>query len=88
MEQPTYSVKEIIELQFRALGKDIQEIKETLKEQSNQSDKQFARLDKEVADLKAQVSQLQSDNAKYKTIWGIGATIGASLVAFFLNKIF
>lgn len=88
MDQPTYTIKEIIEIQFGALRKDIQAIQDMLKEQTNQTDKQFARLDKEVSDLKEQVFQLQSDNARYKAVWGIGATVGASLVAFFLNKIF
>lgn len=88
MDQPTYTIKEIIEIQFGALRKDIQAIQDMLKEQTNQTDKQYARLDKEVSDLKEQVSQLQSDNARYKAVWGIGATVGASLVAFFLNKIF
>lgn len=88
MDQPTYTIKEIIEIQFGALRKDIQAIQEMLKEQTSQTDKQFARLDKEIFDLKNQVSELQKDNARYKAIWGIGATIGASLVAFLLNKIF
>lgn len=88
MNEPTYTVKEIIELQFKTLGKDIQEIKETLKEQTTQAEKQFARLDKEVGELRSEVQELKEENARYKVIWGIGATIGASLVAIVSNRIF
>lgn len=75
-------------MQFSNLRKDILAIQEMLKEQTSQTDKQFARLDLEVASLKKEVAELKEENARYKVIWGIGATLGASLVAFVLNKIF
>lgn len=86
--EPTYSIKEIMELQFKGMDHKLDTIVSTLKEQTAQTDKQFLRLDKEIADLKVQVAELRETNARYKTIWGIGATLGASVVAYTLNKIF
>lgn len=76
-----YSVKEIIELQFRNLSKEMAEIKEMLREQNTQFEKRFTAIEKDI-------DELRLDNARYKLIWGIGATVGASVVAFFLNRIF
>lgn len=79
MTEPTYTVKEIIELQFRALGKDIQEIKNTLQKQNENTEARFNRIEQEIDELRV-------ESARYKTIWGIGATLGASFVAFVLNR--
>jgi len=81
MSDPGYTIKEILDLQFRNLGKDISEIKNTLKEQTHNTDKRFSEIEVEIASLK-------EDNAKYKTLWGIGATVGASLVAIITGRIF
>ena len=86
--EPTYSIKEIMELQFKGIDHKLDSIVHALKDQNDQSDKQFARLDKEIAGLKAEIELLKDANARYKVIWGIGATMGASLVAFALNKVF
>jgi len=81
MTEPTYSVKEIIELQFRNLSKEMTEIKNLLKDQNVQFEKRFAQIEKDIDDLRI-------DNARYKMIIGIGATIGASAITFVLNKLF
>ena len=81
MTEPTYSVKEIIELQFRNLSKEMTEIKNLLKDQNIQFEKRFAQIEKDIDDLRI-------DNARYKMIVGIGATIGASAITFLLNKLF
>lgn len=81
MTDPTYTVKEIIELQFRNLSKEMTEIKDMLKAQNTQFEMRFTAIEKDI-------DELRLDNARYKLIWGIGATVGASLVAFFLNRIF
>lgn len=81
MSDPNYTIKEIIELQFNALRVDLQEIKNTLKDQNLQTEKRFTKVEKELDDLRVEL-------ARYKVIWGIGATIGASLIAFFLNRFF
>ena len=86
--EPTYSIKEIMELQFKGIDHKLDAIVSTLKDQNSQSEKQFARLDREIAGLKTEIELLKEDNARYKVIWGIGATLGASLVAFGLNKVF
>lgn len=79
--EPTYSIKEIMELQFKSIDHKIDAILSTLKEQNVQTEKRFAQIEKDI-------DELRIETAKYKTIWGIGATIGASLIAFFANKIF
>lgn len=81
MSDPTYSVKEIIELQFTNLSNEMREIKSLLKDQNVNTDKRFAQIEKDIDDLRI-------ESARYKTIWGIGATVGASAVAFVLNRIF
>lgn len=79
--EPTYSIKEIMELQFKSIDHKIDAILSTLKEQNVLTEKRFAQIEKDI-------DELRIETAKYKTIWGIGATIGASLIAFFANKIF
>jgi hypothetical protein len=79
MSEPNYTIKEIIELQFNTLRIDLQEIKTTLKDQNLQTERRFTKVEKELEDLKVEV-------ARYKVIWGVGATIGASVIAFILNK--
>lgn len=79
MSEPTYSVKEIIELQFKNLSKEMTEIKDLLKDQNVQFEKRFASIEKDIDELRV-------DSARYKTIWGIGATVGASVIAFALNR--
>lgn len=77
--EPNYSIKEIIELQFSTLRLDLQDIKNTLKDQNIQTEKRFAQIEKDIDDLRL-------ESAKYKTIWGIGATIGASIVAVIVGR--
>lgn len=79
--EPTYSIKEIMELQFKGIDHKMDAILQTLKENSTQTEKRFAQIEKDIDDLRI-------ESARYKTIWGIGATVGASLVAYFANRIF
>ncbi len=88
MTEPNYSVKEILELQYKNLDIKLDDIRSTLKEQNIRVDKQFLRLDGEIVRLEAKVTLLEQEIAKYKVIWGIGATVGGGLIAFFLNRIF
>ena len=80
MNDPMYNIKEVIELQFKTLRDDLREIKDTLKDQNIQTEKRFSKVEKELDDLRVEM-------ARYKVVWGIGATIGASLIAFFVNRI-
>jgi len=88
MTEPVYTVKEIMELQFKGIDAKLDDIKNTLKDQNLQSEKRFIQLESEVSLVQKEVQNLKEENARYKTIWGIGATVGASLVAFTLNRIF
>lgn len=81
MNEPTYTIKEIMDIQFKGIDHKLDDIKNTLKDQNVQTEKRFAQIEKDI-------DELRIESARYKTIWGIGATIGASLVAFTLNKIF
>lgn len=79
--EPTYTIKEIMELQFRGIDHKLDVITSALKEQNTQTEKRFKQIEQDIEDLRL-------ESAKYKTIWGIGATVGASLIAFFANRIF
>ena len=79
--EPSYSIKEIMELQFKSMDHKMDAILATLKDQNVQTEKRFAKIEKDIDDLRM-------ETARYKTIWGIGATVGASLIAFFANRIF
>ena len=81
MNEPSYSLKEIIEIQFSTLRKDLQDIKTTLEKQNDESERRFTKIEKEL-------DELRLDNARYKLIWGVGATVGASLIAIAANRIF
>lgn len=81
MTEPTYNVKEVIELQFQTLRKDLHDIKDALKDQNIQTEKRFSQIERDI-------DELRIESARYKTIWGVGATVGASLVAIVANKIF
>lgn len=88
MSDPTYTIKEILDIKFDNLSRELGGIKETLKEQNTSTEAQFRRLDTEVESIKKEVGTLREENARYKTIWGIGATVGASLIAILTNRIF
>lgn len=79
--EPTYSIKEIMELQFKGIDHKLDSIVNTLKDQNIQTEKRFAQIEKDIDELRV-------ESAKYKTIWGIGATVGASLIAYLANRIF
>lgn len=77
--EPTYSTKEIIELQFATVRSDLREIKDTLKAQNVQTELRFSKIEKDI-------DELRIESARYKTIWGIGATVGASVVAIITGR--
>lgn len=70
-----------MELQFKGIDHKLDNITNTLKDQNVQIEKRFAQVEKDINDLRL-------ENAKYKVIWGIGATIGATLITFLINRIF
>lgn len=79
--EPSYTIKEIMELQFKSIDHKMDSILATLRDQNIHTEKRFSQIEKDIDDLRM-------ESARYKTIWGIGATIGASLIAFFANRIF
>lgn len=70
-----------MELQFKGIDHKMDSILSTLKDQNVQTEKRFAQIEKDIDDLRL-------ESARYKTVWGIGATIGATIIAFALNRIF
>ena len=88
MNDPGYTVKEIMELQFKSMDMKLDDIRSTLKDQNIQTEKRFAQIDAEIADVKKDQQILKEDNARFKVIWGIGSTIGASAVALITTQLF
>ncbi len=79
----------------KTVNHELSEVKGLIKEQNVQIEKRahmndlrFGQLDLEIKSLKGDIQELKEESARYKVIWGIGATVGASLVAFVLNKVF
>ena len=70
-----------MDLQFKSMDHKMDAILATLKDQNIQTEKRFTQIEKDI-------DELRLESARYKTVWGIGATIGATLIAFVLNKIF
>lgn len=70
-----------MELQFKGIDHKMDAILNTLKDQNIQTEKRFTQIEKDI-------DELRLESARYKTVWGIGATIGATIIAFVLNKIF
>lgn len=70
-----------MELQFKGIDHKLDSIVMTLKDQNIQTEKRFAQIEKDIDELRV-------ESAKYKTIWGIGATVGASFIAYLANRIF
>ncbi len=87
MSDLTYTVKEILDLQFKSQAKEFEEIKTMLAKQDANVERQFARLDNEIDSLRKEIENLKQDNAKAKVVWSVGATIGASLIAVVTNRI-
>jgi uncharacterized protein YdcH (DUF465 family) len=86
--EPAYTVKEILDIQFRGIDHKLDAISNTLKDQNAHFEKRFLQVEKELGELRDQVQELKTENARYKTIWGIGATVGATIFAFTLNRLF
>lgn len=80
MTEQIYSVKEIMDIQFKGLDAKLDDIKETLKQQNTNSEIRFTRIEREIDDIKTQ-------QAKVMTAWGIFSALGATVFAFVLNKI-
>ena len=81
MNEPTYTLKEIIELQFSNQAKELGDIKQLLKDQNVTFEKRFSTIEQDI-------DELRIDNARYKMIVGVGATIGATILTFLINKFF
>ena len=86
--EPSYTVAEILDIQFRAIEVKLDNITNSLKEQNTYFEKSITKLEREISEVREEISTLKSDNAKYKTLLGIGATLGATIFTFLLNRIF
>ena len=87
-----YTLKEILEIQFTAVREDIRVqldgLRKAIESQELRTEKRFITLDSEIEGLRRQIGELREDNARYKTIIALVSTIGATVFAFLLNKIF
>lgn len=88
MTDPTYTIKEIMDIQFKGIDSKLDDIRGTLKEQTAQTEKRFSTIERELDEIRTKQEAHSIQQAKYNTVWGIGATIGATGFAFLLNRIF
>lgn len=86
--EPTYTIKEIMELQFKGIDHKLDNISGALRDQNAHFEKRFVQIEKELDFIKLEQEKAKIDGARYQVIWGMGAALGASLIAFTLNKIF
>lgn len=86
--EPTYSIKEIMELQFKSMDHKLDTIVATLRDQNVQTEKRFAQIENKLDEIEKEQGKQKVATARYQVIWGIGATIGAALVVFTLDRIF
>lgn len=77
-----------MELQFKSIDHKIDSILSTLKEQNVQTEKRFAEIERKLEDIEKEQGIQKVATARYQVIWGMGATLGSSLVVFILNRIF
>jgi len=84
--EPAYTVKEILDIQFRAIEVKLDNITNTLKDQNTHFEKSILKLEKEIGEVRAEIEMLKADNTRYKMLLGIGATLGATVFTFLLNK--
>jgi hypothetical protein len=92
MSEPTYNIKEVIEIQFQTVTEHLRRIEVVLKDQNTSAEKQFARLDKEIAELRIEVGNLKREQSisatKGNVIWGGLSVAGAVLISYIMNRIF
>lgn len=93
--EPTYSIKEIMELQFKGIDHKLSSIDKkndavlvALDKQNIQTEKRFTEIEKELKDIKKKQELQEIENARVKLVWGIGATVGAALIAIAADRIF
>jgi hypothetical protein len=90
--EPTYSIKEIIEIQFQGVTEHLKRIEIVLKDQNLSAEKQFARLDKEIAELRVEIANLRDKQTQSTTkgnvVWGGLSVAGAVVISYIMNRIF
>lgn len=77
-----------MDIQFKGIDQKLDDIKATLREQNTQTEKRFTVIERELDEIRVKQEAHSIQQAKYNTVWGIGATIGATGFAFLLNRIF
>jgi hypothetical protein len=88
MTEPTYTIKEIMDIQFKGIDHKLDDIKNALKEQNLNSEKRFIALE---ADLKETQSRVEQQDKSITRIVTIGGTVWAAITlleGFILNRIF
>lgn len=78
----------MLELHFKNLSHEIQGLRNAIEGQELQTARRFLSLDVEIDKLRIEISELKQEGARYKTVLAFGATLGATIFAFLLNKLF
>ena len=80
MNDSTFTVKDMLDVQFKTLDAKLDDIKHTLKDQNVNAELRFSRIEREIDDIK-------TAQTKVMTVWGILSAVGATVFAFILNRL-
>lgn len=70
----------MLEIQFKGVREDIRALQHSIEKQDKLYDARFSKLEQDILDLK-------TDNARYKVILAIGATIASIIGSVIINRI-
>jgi hypothetical protein len=88
MSEPHYTIKEIMDIQFKGLDQKLDYITQTLKDQNTNSLARFTELEKDLKETQEEVSRLDKSVVKIMAIGGTVWSAVTLLGGFVLNRIF
>jgi hypothetical protein len=88
MSEPHYTIKEIMDIQFKGLDQKLDYITQTLKDQNTNSLLRFTELEKDLKDTQEEVSRLDKSVVKILAIGGTVWSAVTLLGGFVINRIF
>lgn len=88
MNEPTYTIKEIIDIQLKGIDNKLDDIRTALKEQNVNSEKRFIALEQDLKETQEKVDQQDKSLTRIMTIGGTIWSAITLLGGFVLNHLF